>query len=74
MLKKLMNDIPQYLNHFLFEILDEYTIGIMENGIKRYLKELKVDKYDLKTIILDKTNLRINLQYDNNNIDFILTR
>jgi len=74
MLDQIRDNIGLYVNHFLFEELDEYTIGIMENGIKSYLKELKVFEYELKTTILDKTNLKINLKYDDNYIDFYIGR
>ena len=73
-LNQIITNVSLYLNHFLFEILDEYTIDIMEKGIKSYLKELKIIDYKLKTTILDKTDVKINLQYDDNNIDFMIIR
>ena len=73
-LNQIITNVSLYLNHFLFEILDEYTIDIMEKGIKSYLKELKIIDYKLKTTILDKTDVKINLQYDDHNIDFMISR
>jgi hypothetical protein len=74
MLDQIMTNVSLYINHFLFECLDEHTVNVMESGIKRYLKELRVFDYKLRTIILSKTDVKINLQYDNHNIDFYLGR
>jgi hypothetical protein len=72
MLNQIMTNVSLYVNHFLFEILDEHTVNVMESGIKRYLKELRVFNYKLRITILDKTNVKIKLQYDDNNVDFYL--
>ena len=74
LLNQITTNISLYVSHFLFEILDEYTISVIEKGIKNYLIELKIIDYKLKTTILDKTDVKINLQYDDKNIDFMITR
>lgn len=74
MLDQIRTNISIYLNNFLFEILDEYTIDIMEKGIKRYLKELRIFEYDLRTTIFDKTNIKMDLNYDDSMITFFISR
>jgi len=74
MLDKMRTNISTFLSHFLFEILDEHTINVMENGIKSYLKQLKIYEYDLRTIILDGTNIRVNLSYDDKMLTFFISR
>jgi len=74
MLDRIQTNISIFLNHFLFEILDDYTIAIMEKGIKDYLRELKIFEYKLRTMILDKNNIRINLNYDDKMLTFFIER
>ena len=74
MLDQIRTNISFYINHFLFEILDDYTNDIMEKGIKTYLRELKIFDYKLITTKLDKSNVKIQLSYDDNITDFMVSR
>jgi hypothetical protein len=73
-LSQITTNISSFLDHFLFEILDEHTINVMENGIKSYLKELKIYEYNLTTMILDNANIRVNLNYDDKMLTFFVGR
>ena len=74
MLDQIRMNVSLYINHFLFEVLDDYTIDIMETGIKTYLRELKIFDYKLRTTKLDKTNIKIQLRYDDKITDFMVSR
>jgi hypothetical protein len=73
-LSQITTNISSFLDHFLFEILDEHTINVMENGIKSYLKGLKIYEYNLTTMILDNANIRVNLNYDDKMLTFFVGR
>ena len=69
---ELKKAISKFLEYFLFEILDSTTIKTIEQQVGSCLKHVGVDKYDLRSTILDDHTLKLNLQFDDNNIDFML--
>ena len=72
--EELTKGISKFLEYFLFEILDSTTIECIEHQLGQCMKILEVDDYSVKSTILDKTSLKINLIFDDNNIDFLLAR
>ena len=73
-IEELTKGISKFLEYFLFELADQETLDYLEGQLKNILESEYVQLFDykLRSMILDKTTLRVNLQFDNNNIDFYL--
>ena len=74
---ELTKGISKFLEYFMFEFLDSTTIECIENQVGNCLESkevvLKFSDYNIRTTILGKT-LKLNLQFDDYNIDFYLGR
>lgn len=71
---QLRKGISKFLECFIFEILDSITIECIEHQIGQFMKMSEIDDYSIKSTVFDSNNLKVNLKFDNNIIDFMLVR
>ena len=75
-LDELTKGISKFLGYFIFERLDSTTMECIEQQIGNCLESknvgLEFSDYNIRSTILDKTTLKVNVQFDDNNLDFYL--
>jgi len=71
---ELRKGISTFLEYFTFEIFDSTTTECLEHQIGEFMKMSEIDDYDIMSTVLDNDNLKINLIFDDNNIDFMIAR
>ena len=74
MIQRIRKDISQFLQYFLFEILDDVSIKNMRISIENYLDHYKIENYKLNFKILSCRYLEMDISFDNNYLTFILCR
>ena len=66
--------ISTFLQYCLYEIFDSTTIEFLEHQIGQCMKTCEIDDYSIRTTVLDRDSLRINLKFDEHDVNFFLAR
>jgi len=72
--EEIRQGISKFLEMLVFEVFDSTTIEFIEHQIGQCMKTAKIDEYFVRTTFLDDNSLKVNLLFDDNNIDFLLAR